>query len=424
MLTKKFSKIVCASMLLTLSSYALANDALDDPFANVKQNQNAPTATQVPVNNTNQNTEIVIPAPPTFDAESWVLMDYSSGQVLFEKDAHKKIWPASLTKMMTSYVIGQEIKSGRLKLDDEVVIPKDAWAKNDSYSDSSKMFIEVGKKITVDELNKGIIIQSGNDACVAMALHLAGTQEGFVSVMNTYAKHLGLNNTHFSNVHGLFDEENYSTAYDMALLSRALIRDLPEEYAVYSQKEFKFNGIKQINRNRLLWDTTMFVDGIKTGHLSAVGYNLAASAVQDNMRLISVLIGAKSESSRAQFSKQMLSYGFRFFQNYTPFEENQTILTREVRMGMTNKVALAIKDVPTMMIPRGSQNNIKINYTLKSPIFRAPINEGDELGVIEFRLNDKLIARHALIAKNSVKEGGFFGRLWDRMYLFFTSSKE
>ena len=396
-----------------------ADEAIPDPFAALKQ-QAQPAPAQSPfAQPVDPNTPIVIPQPPVFDAQAWVLMDYASGQVLFEHNAHEKIWPASLTKMMTSYVIGMEFKAGRLHEDDEVIISKDAWSKNQNFADSSKMFIEVGKAIKVGDLNRGIIIQSGNDACVAMALHLAGSQQGFVSVMNSYAKQMGMTGTHFSNVHGLFDENNYSTAYDMALLSRRLIADLPNEYAIYKEKEFTFNGIKQYNRNRLLWDETMNVDGIKTGHLSAVGYNLAASAQEGGMRLIAIVIGAKSEGQRADFCKQMLTYGFRFFENYQPFTAGKTILTREVRMGQEDTVDLTVPQDVNVMIPRGSQNRVKINYRLKQAVFTAPLKAGDNLGVIEFRLDDKLLASYPLTAKQDVTEGGFISRLWDKIYLFF-----
>ena len=273
------------------------------------------------------------------------------------------------------------------------------------------------KKLRSSDLNKGIVIQSGNDACVALAIVLAGSEDGFVSVMNTYARQLGLNNTHFANVHGLFDQQNYSTAYDMALLGRALIRDLPDEYKLYSQKEFTFNGIKQTNRNRLLWDTTINVDGIKTGHLSAVGYNLVSSSVQGNMRLIGTIIGAKSESNRASFSKQMLNYGFRYFESYEPFAPGKTLLTREVRMGDSDIVNLAVNNPVTLMIPRGAQQSIKISYALNQATFVAPINAGDQLGVIEFKLNDKVLAKYPLVATNSIGEGGFFSRMWDKLLM-------
>ncbi len=401
---------------LCLSSFAsAAQEDIPDPFAAMRagQQQSAPA--------TDPNTPVVIPAAPMFDAQSWVLMDADSGQVLLEHNAREKIWPASLTKMMTSYVIGMEFKAGRLKPDDEVVITNEAWSKNANYADSSKMFIEIGKSIRVDDLNKGIIIQSGNDACVAMAIHLAGTEQGFVSVMNTYAKRLGLNDTNFSNVHGLFDEYNYSSAYDMSLLGRALIRDLPEEYKIYAQKEFTFNGIKQLNRNRLLWDKTLAVDGIKTGHLSQVGYNLTASAVQGGMRLIATVIGAKSEADRADFCKQLLNYGFRFFENYSPFAPDQTILQRQVRMGDTDSVDLIVKEPVNLMIPRGSAGRVKVSYRLGSAIFLAPIGQGQPLGVIEFKLDDRLLAQYPLIAKNAVGEGGIISRLWDKVYMFFAS---
>ena len=281
------------------------------------------------------------------------------------------------------------------------------------------MFIEVGKKVKVSDLNKGIVIQSGNDACVALAIVLAGSEEGFVSVMNTYAKQLGLNNTHFANVHGLFDEQNYSTAYDMSILGRALIRDLPEEYKLYSEKSFTFNGIKQTNRNRLLWDKTLNVDGIKTGHLSAVGYNLVSSSVQGNMRLIGTVIGAKSESDRASFSKQMLSYGFRYFESYQPFEQGKILLNRPVRLGDRDTVNLAINSPVNIMIPRGAQQSIKISYALNQATFEAPIKAGTQLGTIDFKLNDKILAQYPLVAAEDVREGGFLSRIWDRIMMAF-----
>lgn len=422
---KRFSITLACSATLLCSSLSVAQaEDIPDPFASVRaQQQQQQTPAGLPATADAANTAaapIIIPEAPSFDAESWVLMDYATGQVLFEKDQHKKIWPASLTKMMTSYVIGMEIKAGRLDPNSYVTVPENAWAKNSTFSDSSKMFIEVGKKVKVDDLNKGIIIASGNDACVAMAMVLAGSEQGFVSVMNTYAKQLGLKDTHFANVHGLFDEQNYSTAYDMALLGRALIRDLPEEYRVYSQKEFTFNGIKQYNRNRLLWDNSIQVDGIKTGHLSAVGYNLVASSQQDNMRLIASVIGAKSESLRASYCKQMLSYGFRYFETYTPCEPGKILLTREVRMGDSDIVNLAVNTPINLVIPRGSQGNVKLIYSLTQATFTAPINAGDQLGVIEFKLNDKVLAQYPLVAVNTINEGGFFSRMWDKIVMSFS----
>ena len=421
---KGFKKLQYA-LVFALGTFFIAPNSfaeqIPDPFAAVRAQQSAAPAAVPTANGPSPApaAPIVIPEAPTFNAESWVLMDYATGQVLFERDQHKRIWPASLTKMMTSYVIGMEIKAGRLNPESYVTIPESAWAALDKYSDSSKMFIEVGKKVKVSDLNKGIVIQSGNDACVALAIVLAGSEEGFVSVMNTYAKQLGLNNTHFANVHGLFDEQNYSTAYDMSILGRALIRDLPDEYKLYSEKSFTFNGIKQTNRNRLLWDTTLNVDGIKTGHLSAVGYNLVSSSVQGNMRLIGTVIGAKSESDRASFSKQMLTYGFRYFESYQPFEQGKILLNRPVRLGDRDTVNLAINSPVNIMIPRGAQQSIKISYALNQATFEAPIKAGTQLGTIDFKLNDKILAQYPLVAAEDVREGGFLSRLWDRIMMAF-----
>ena len=412
MLRLKKLLAVTVLSLMTACVAAKSAEAPDaDPFAQMKAQSQNGTA---PATGNNLTGPVVIPSAPEFEAQSWVLMDYASGRIITEHNCHEKIWPASLTKMMTSYVIGMELKAGRLHMDE------DAWSKN--YSDSSKMFIEVGKTIKVGDLVRGIIIQSGNDACVAMAIHLAGTEQGFVSVMNDYAQKLGLKDTHFSNVHGLFDEMNYSSAYDMVLLGRALIRDLPEEYAIYSQKEFTFNGIKQMNRNRLLWDKTMNVDGIKTGHLSQVGYNLVASSALDNMRLIAAVIGAKSDKQRAQDCKALLTFGFRYFELYTPFTANKPLLNREVRKGEKGSIDLVLPENLSVMIPRGSQNNIKINYRLKNSKFIAPIKKGEELGVVRVTLDDKPLASMPLIASEDIGEGGFITKTWDSIVLFFTGS--
>ncbi len=417
----KIIKTTLAAAALCATATVFAAEPLPDPFAQMKAGQ-AAGAPAVPGATGVAPAPVVIPEPPTFDAQSWVLMDYHTGRIICEKNAHEKIWPASLTKMMTAYVISMELKAGRLHMDDDVTITEDAWSKK--YTDSSKMFIEVGKTIKVSDLVKGIIIQSGNDACVAMAIHLAGTQEGFVSVMNSYATQLGLKDTHFSNVHGLFDELNYSSAYDMALLGRATIRDLPEEYKIYSQKEFTFNGIKQMNRNRLLWDKSMNVDGIKTGHLSQVGYNLVTSAVNDGMRLVAAVIGAKSEKSRAEFNKALLTYGFRYFQPYSPISANKALLTRGVRMGERNEVSLGIENDLTLLIPRGRQSDVKVGYRLKKGIFTAPIKKGDDMGVIEVKIDNKVISSVPLVSMEDIGECGFLGRLWDRICLFFSSDEE
>ena len=360
---------------------------------------------------------VALPSPPQIAAKAYLLMDYHTGQVLIGSNEHERLPPASLTKMMTSYVIGQELKSGRIKPEDMVTISQNAWAKN--YSDSSKMFIEVGKQVSVDNLNKGIIIQSGNDACIAMAEHIAGSEDSFASLMNQWADRLGMKETHFVNAHGLHNPEHYSSAYDMALLGQALIRDLPNEYAIYSQKEFTFNGIVQHNRNRLLWDKTLVVDGIKTGHVSEVGYNLVASATgPDNMRLISVVIGSGSEAQRAEESKKLLTYGFRFYQNVTPYKQGAELANQRIWMGDKSEIKLGTDRDISLVVPRNSSGKLKADFQLKNEL-NAPIKKGEQVGTIFLKLDGKDVAQYPLVALEEVNEGSLFSRLWDYLVLLF-----
>ena len=360
---------------------------------------------------------VALPSPPQIAAKAYLLMDYHTGQVLIGSNEHERLPPASLTKMMTSYVIGQELKSGRIKPEDMVTISQNAWAKN--YSDSSKMFIEVGKQVSVDNLNKGIIIQSGNDACIAMAEHIAGSEDSFASLMNQWAERLGMKETHFVNAHGLYNADHYSSAYDMALLGQALIRDLPSEYAIYAQKDFTFNGIVQHNRNRLLWDKTLAVDGIKTGHVSEVGYNLVASATgPDNMRLISVVIGSGSEAQRAEESKKLLTYGFRFYQNVTPYKQGAELATQRIWMGDKSEIKLGTDRDISLVIPRNSSGKLKADFQLKNEL-NAPIKKGEQVGTIFLKLDGKDVAQYPLVALEEVNEGSLFSRLWDYLVLLF-----
>ncbi len=280
----------------------------------------------------------VVPEPPQIAAKGYILMDYHSGKILAEKNADKRTPPASLTKMMTSYVIGQEMLRGNISPDDDVVISKNAWAKN--FPGSSKMFIEVGTTVKAGDLNKGIIIQSGNDACVAMAEHVAGSTDAFVDLMNAWAKTLGLTNTHFTNVHGLDNPDLYSSPHDMAKLAQALIRDVPAEFAIYKEKSFTYNGITQYNRNSLLWDKSLNVDGLKTGHTDNAGYSLVSTATEGKMRLISVVMGTDSPNARKAESKKLLNYGFRFFETLSPHKANETFVKERVWMGDKEEVAL------------------------------------------------------------------------------------
>lgn len=359
---------------------------------------------------TTSATPVVMPDAPQIAAKGFVLMDYNSGKVLAEKEMHTQLSPASLTKMMTSYVIGQELKNGNLSPSDEVTISKNAWAKN--FPDSSKMFIEVGTKVSVDELNKGIIIQSGNDACVAMAEHIAGTEDGFVDLMNAWGKSIGMTNTHFANVHGLDDPNLYSTPYDMALLGRALIRDVPEEYRVYAEKKFTYNGITQYNRNGLLWDKSMNVDGIKTGHTSNAGYSLVSSATEGKMRLVAVVMGTKSANSRKSESKKLLSYGFRFFETINPHKANETFVEEKLWMGDKKTVALGVDQDTYVTLARGQAKNLKASFVLEKEL-EAPISKGDVVGKLYYQLNGDDLMEYPLLALEDVQEGSIFSRLWD-----------
>ena len=360
---------------------------------------------------------VALPSPPQIAAKAYLLMDYNTGQVLIGSNEHERLPPASLTKMMTSYVIGQELKAGRIKPSDMVTISQNAWSKN--YSDSSKMFIEVGKQVSVDNLNKGIIIQSGNDACIAMAEHVAGSEDSFASLMNQWADRIGMKETHFVNAHGLYNVDHYSSAYDMALLGQALIRDLPEEYKIYSQKDFSFNGITQHNRNRLLWDKSLAVDGIKTGHVSEVGFNLVASATgPDNMRLISVVIGSGSEAQRAEESKKLLTYGFRFYQNVTPYKQGAELASQRIWMGDKSEIKLGTDRDISLLLPRNSSGKLKADFQLKGEL-DAPIKKGEQVGTIFLKLDDKEVAQYPLVALEEVNQGSLFSRLWDYLVLLF-----
>ncbi|MCZ4337397.1 serine hydrolase [Shewanella colwelliana] len=353
---------------------------------------------------------VVTPDAPKVAAKAFILMDYSSGQIIAEENAYESLNPASLTKMMTSYVIGHEIKVGNISPQDQVTISKKAWSKN--FPDSSKMFIEVGKQVSVEDLNRGIIIQSGNDACVAMAEHIAGTEDGFVDLMNSWAKQLGMRDSYFENSHGLDSDNHKTTAYDMAILGAALIRDVPEEYRIYSEKEFTYNGIKQYNRNGLLWDKSLNVDGIKTGHTSGAGYNLVTSGTKDGMRLVSVVMGTASESARKAESKKLLNYGFRFFETITPYKAGDSFVTQKIWYGDRESVDLGVTTDTPITISRGQAKNLQANFELNKEL-TAPIAKGETVGRIYFQLNGKDIAQFPLVTLQEVNEGSWFSKLMD-----------
>lgn len=354
----------------------------------------------------------VVPAAPELAARSYVLMDAATGQILVEHQGEQALPPASLTKLMTAYIATREIKAGKIAESDLVTVSEKAWR-----TGGSRMFIEVGKQVSVDDLLHGVIIQSGNDASVALAEYIAGSEETFADLMNEHAARLGLNNSSFRNATGLPDAAHYSSAHDMAKLARAIIYEDPAHYAIYAQKEFLWNNIKQTNRNLLLWrDST--VDGLKTGHTEEAGYCLVASAVRDNMRLISVVFGASNEASRAAETQKLLTYGFRFFESRTFYRKNDTLLQANVWKGQSPQVAAGLLDDLSLTVPRGQASQLTAEAVVDKEIL-APLNVGDRIGHVEIRLNGELLHQANLVALQPVEEGGFFRRLWDGIRLFF-----
>ena len=363
----------------------------------------------------------MIPAVPNIEAESYILIDYNSGKVLAEMNADVRRDPASLTKMTTSYVIGQSIRAGKITNNDIVPIGEEAWATgNPVFRGSSLMFLKPGDQVTVAQLTRGINLQSGNDACVAMASYIAGSQDTFVTMMNDYVKRLGLQNTQFQTVHGLDAPGQYSSARDMALIGAALIRDVPDEYAIYKEKEYTYNNIRQVNRNGLLWDTSLNVDGIKTGHTASAGYNLVASATEGDMRLISAVMGGHSSKGRDAESKKLLTWGFRFFETVKPLQVGKEFAAEPIWYGETDKVQLGVDKDVYLTIPRGRLKDLKASYVLDNVELHAPVTKNQVVGTINFQLDGQIIEQSPLVVMNEVKEGGFFSRIIDYIKLLFS----
>ncbi|WP_413734542.1 serine hydrolase [Sodalis sp. RH21] len=354
------------------------------------------------------------PGAPEVNAKAFILMDYQSGKVLAESNADLRLDPASLTKIMSSYVIGQALKAKKFTEQDKVTIGKDAWATgNPVLRGSSLMFLKPGEQVTVADLNNGVVIQSGNDASIALADYVAGSQDAFVSLMNKYAEGMGLKNTHFLTVHGLDAEGQYSTARDMAILSQALIRDVPDEYALHKQKEFTYNKIKQLNRNRLLWSGNLNVDGIKTGYTDGAGHNLVASATDNGMRLISVVLGAPTDGVRFRESEKILTWGFRFFETVTPITAAKPFTRQRVWFGDRSEVDLGVAQDASITLPRGQMKNLKASFTLASPHLEAPLARHQVVGTIDFLMDGKVIEQRPLVVLDEVQRGGFFRNIWD-----------
>lgn len=358
-----------------------------------------------------------VPPPPQLGAKSWVLMDYTSGQILAGDNIEARVEPASITKVMTSYVVAAQLAAGKVKMDDEVYISENAWRGGGAGTDGSTSFLKLNSKVPLKDLLYGMIIQSGNDAAIALAEHVAGSEQTFAALMNQYAQQLGMTGTHYVNPSGLPAADEYTTARDIALLSRALIHNYPEEYKIYAIKEFEWNGITQHNRNALLWRDAS-VDGIKTGHTKEAGFCLATSARRGDQRLIAVVMGAGSEKERADANQTLLNYGFRFFETHKLFDANQALATPALWRGANVSAALGLGDDLLITLPRGRYADLKATMDLPSRLI-APYARGQQVGALRVKLDDKVLVERPLVVLAEQPEGGFWRRFVDGIVLFF-----
>jgi D-alanyl-D-alanine carboxypeptidase (penicillin-binding protein 5/6) len=360
----------------------------------------------------------IVPPPPQVAARAWILMDAQSGHVLVEHNADERMPPASLTKLMTSYVLSHELAEGRVSESDEVLISESAWAQNPIFAGSSLMWIEVGKRVRLEDLHRGVVISSGNDATVAVAEHLAGNEGGFADMMNGHAAALGMQGSHYVNSHGLPDPEHYTTARDLAQLSMALINNFPGEYELYSEREFTYNNIRQYNRNTLLAEDPT-VDGLKTGYTSEAGYCMVASAQRSGMRLVSVVLGAESERARKAESRKLLNYGFRNFNTQDLYAAGQELTTSRLWKGAEEMLHLGVGRSIKLTLPNGSRDKLEAVMEVDEIII-APIEAGASYGQLLISLDGEMLLQEPLVALESVAEAGFWGRLWDTIALFFS----
>lgn len=356
----------------------------------------------------------IIPAPPQLATEGHILLDAATGTVIIEENAEMRLPPASLTKIMTSYIIASEIQQGRISLDDLVPISVKAWK-----MEGSRMFIREGTEVKVADLIRGIVIQSGNDASVAMAEFIAGDEDAFADVMNQVAQKLGMTRTQFKNATGLPDEGHYTTAKDLSILARALIRDFPEHYKVYKEKYFSYNDIRQANRNSLLWRDDA-VDGMKTGHTQAAGFCLVASAEKKDMRLVSVVMGATSERARSTESQKLINYGFRYFESVKLYDGLESLRRVKVWGGLHESLDVGIEAPARLTIPTGARGALAAEVTL-DPVIKAPVSQGQTLGLLRISLEGETLLERPVVALNGVDEAGLVSSLIDEVSLFFLS---
>ncbi len=353
-----------------------------------------------------------VPAPPQVAASGHLLIDFDSNLALSEENADKRLEPASLTKIMTTYTVFRELRAGNLSRNDTVLVSEKAWK-----TGGSRMFIEVGKRVSVDDLINGMIIQSGNDACVALAEHIAGSEEAFAGLMNKHAARLGMNNTHFVNATGLPHKDHYTTPVDILKVTRATIQEFPELYGLYAKKEFTFNNIRQHNRNKLLWRDES-VDGVKTGHTEAAGYCLVSSAKREDMRLLVVVMGTASEEARAKESLSLLNYGFRFYETHKLYSAGDSIRTSRVWKGASESIQLGLQDDLAITIPRDRYDELDATTKLNQ-LIEAPVSLGQTLGRIIITLDGKELVSVPLVALQEIEESGFIGAMVDSVLMLF-----
>ena len=371
----------------------------------------APAAATAPV--------AVPAAPKPVQSSAWLVMDAASGQILAGENVDERVEPASITKVMTSYVIAAEIAGGKVKPDDQVLMSERAWREGGARTDGSFSGFPVNQRAPLIDMEKGMAVQSGNDAAIALAEHVAGTQEAFADLMNSYAARIGMKSSHFVNAHGLSAPEHYSTAHDLALLGRAFIRDYPEAYAYNSIKELTVNGITQPNRNLLLWrDST--VDGIKTGHHSGAGYCLMSSAKRGDQRLVAVVMGSTSERQRADDSLALLNWGFRFYETHKLYEPGKAVAQLKIWKGKADHVQLAVTEPLLVSVPRGRYTELKPSMEVPRSLV-APIAAGQAVGTVKVTLDGQVVAQAPLVASAAVEEAGFFKRLWDAFWMWWDS---
>ena len=404
----KVPAVLRAIGLAALTTFTVGMAFAQQPAPAPKPAAQAPASDALPV-----------PPPPEVAGTAWIVMDAASGNVLAGENIDQPLEPASITKVMTSYVIAAEMAGGKVSEDDQVMMTEHAWRTGGAGTDGSYSGFEVNKTAPLVQMEKGMVVQSGNDAAIALAQHVAGSVDAFAALMNMYAERIGMRNSHFVNPTGLPAEGHVSSARDLALLGRALIRDFPKAYSYNSIREFTVGPITQPNRNVLLW-RDQSVDGIKTGHTSGAGYCLMASAERGDQRLITVVLGSTSEKQRADDSQALLNWGFRFYETHKLYDAGTQVADQKVWKGASDRLQLGVAEPLLVTIPRGLYERLKPMMDVPKTLV-APIAKGQEIGTVKVMLDDKVVAQRPLVALNAVEEGGFFKRLWDEFWMWWES---